>query len=82
MAVDSSSYPIFTGSIPALITPMLPNGKIDYEAYKKLIDWHVQEGSDGLVVVGTSGESPTVDFDEQGILNIGILDFLLDNSVN
>lgn len=64
MTVDSSSYPIFTGSIPALVTPMLPNGKIDYEAYKKLIDWHVQEGSDGLVVVGTSGESPTVDFDE------------------
>lgn len=64
MAVDSSSYPIFTGSIPALITPMLPDGKIDYEAYKKLIDWHVQEGSDALVVVGTSGESPTVDFEE------------------
>lgn len=64
MAMSEFQYPQFTGSIPALITPMLPNGDIDYEAYKKLIDWHVAEGSDALVVVGTSGESPTVDFDE------------------
>ncbi|NOL50171.1 4-hydroxy-tetrahydrodipicolinate synthase [Pelistega europaea] len=64
MAVNEFQYPQFTGSIPALITPMLPDGAIDYDAYKKLIDWHVQEGSDALVVVGTSGESPTVDFEE------------------
>ncbi|ETF00703.1 dihydrodipicolinate synthase [Advenella kashmirensis W13003] len=64
MAVDSSSYPVFTGSFPALVTPMQPNGDIDFDAYKKLIDWHIQEGSDGLVVVGTSGESPTVDVKE------------------
>ena len=64
MAVDSSSYPVFTGSFPALVTPMQSNGDIDFDAYKKLIDWHIQEGSDGLVVVGTSGESPTVDVPE------------------
>ncbi len=64
MAVDSSSYPVFSGSFPALVTPMSPNGDIDFEAYKKLIDWHIKEGSDGLVVVGTSGESPTVDVAE------------------
>lgn len=64
MAQNEFQYPQFTGSIPALITPMLPNGDVDYDAYKKLIDWHIREGSDALVVVGTSGESPTVDFEE------------------
>lgn len=64
MAQSEFQYPQFTGSIPALITPMLPNGDVDYDAYKKLINWHIQEGSDALVVVGTSGESPTVDFEE------------------
>ena len=64
MALNGFQYPNFTGSIPALVTPMTSNGDIDYDAYKKLIDWHVQEGSDALVVVGTSGESPTVDVAE------------------
>ena len=49
-----------SGSIPALVTPMLINGKIDYQTLRKLIDWHVSSGSDGLVVVGTTGESPTL----------------------
>jgi len=44
----------------ALITPMLPDGSLDFDAYRKLIDWHADQGTDGLVVVGTSGESPTV----------------------
>lgn len=52
------------GSLPALVTPMTVSGEIDWEAYRRLIDWHIAEGSDGLVVVGTTGESPTVDFDE------------------
>ncbi|MCX7898190.1 MAG: 4-hydroxy-tetrahydrodipicolinate synthase [Rhodocyclaceae bacterium] len=52
------------GSLPALVTPMTPAGEIDWQAYRRLIDWHIAEGSDGLVVVGTTGESPTVDFDE------------------
>ena len=52
------------GSIPALITPMLADGKVDYTTLRKLIDWHVAEGTDAIVVVGTSGESPTVTVDE------------------
>ncbi len=52
----------------ALITPMHPDGTLDFEAYRKLIDWHVAEGTDGLVVVGTTGESPTVDVDEHAEL--------------
>lgn len=52
----------------ALVTPMHPDGSLDLDAYRKLIDWHVQEGTDALVVVGTSGESPTVDVDEHAEL--------------
>jgi len=59
---------MFQGSIPALITPMHPDGTLDFETFRKLIDWHVQEGTDGLVVVGTSGESPTVTVDEHAEL--------------
>lgn len=66
--MSSNAYPVFRGSIPALITPMHPNGDVDYDAFKKLIDWHVQEKSDGLVVIGTSGESPTIDFKEHAAL--------------
>lgn len=49
----------FTGSIPALITPML-NGEVDEKALKKLVNWHIQEGTNGIVPVGTTGESPTL----------------------
>jgi 4-hydroxy-tetrahydrodipicolinate synthase len=52
------------GSIPALITPMLADGKVDYPTLRKLIDWHVAEGTDCIGVVGTTGESPTVTVDE------------------
>ena len=48
------------GSIVALITPMLPDGAVDYPALRKLIDWHIAEGTDCIGVVGTTGESPTV----------------------
>ncbi len=48
------------GSIVAIVTPMLDNGDIDYEAFDRLIDWHVESGTDGIVVVGTTGESPTL----------------------
>jgi 4-hydroxy-tetrahydrodipicolinate synthase len=48
----------------ALVTPMHPDGSLDYAAYRKLIDWHIEQGTDALVVVGTSGESPTVSVDE------------------
>jgi 4-hydroxy-tetrahydrodipicolinate synthase len=52
----------------ALVTPMHPDGTLDFVSYKNLIDWHVNEGTDALVVVGTSGESPTVDMDEHAEL--------------
>ena len=61
------------GSIPALITPMLDNGQVDYPTLRKLIDWHVAEGTDALVIVGTSGESPTVDVEEhREILRVSV----------
>ncbi|QIE23341.1 4-hydroxy-tetrahydrodipicolinate synthase [Caballeronia sp. SBC1] len=52
------------GSIPAIVTPMHEDGSLDLPAFRKLIDWHVEEGSNGLVVVGTSGESATLSVDE------------------
>lgn len=52
----------------ALVTPMHPDGQLDLEAFRKLIDWHVAQGTDALVVVGTSGESPTVTVQEQAEL--------------
>ncbi|MBE2263262.1 MAG: 4-hydroxy-tetrahydrodipicolinate synthase [Burkholderiaceae bacterium] len=60
----TSPYRPVTGSIPALVTPMLEDGSVDYPTLRKLIDWHIAEGSDSIGVVGTSGESPTVNVDE------------------
>ena len=51
------------GSIPALVTPF-KNGALDLETLKSLVDWHIAEGSTGLVPVGTTGESPTLSHDE------------------
>jgi 4-hydroxy-tetrahydrodipicolinate synthase len=53
-----------TGSIVALITPFQADGRVDYAALRKLIDWHIAEGTDCLGVVGTTGESPTVTTEE------------------
>ena len=53
-----------TGSIVALVTPMHDDGRIDAEALRRLIDWHVAEGTQCIGVVGTTGESPTVSIDE------------------
>ena len=53
-----------TGSMVAIVTPMHDDGSLDLDAFRKLIDWHIEEGTDAIVVVGTTGESPTVDFDE------------------
>lgn len=55
---------IIQGSIPAIITPMRDDGALDLPALQRLLDWHIGEGSDAIVVVGTTGESPTVDYDE------------------
>ena len=54
---------VFTGIATALVTPLTPDG-IDYEAFGKLIDWQVEEGIDGLVVCGTTGEASTLTDDE------------------
>jgi len=59
---------MITGSLVAIVTPMKSGGEqdgaLDLARFKQLIDWHVAEGTDGIVVVGTTGESPTVNFDE------------------
>ncbi len=68
MTTSVNSSTEFQGSMVALVTPMFPDGKLDLEAYRKLIDWHIAEGTDAIVVVGTTGESPTVDMDEHAEL--------------
>lgn len=52
------------GSMVALVTPMTPDGAVDWEAYGRLIEWHIASGTDGIVAMGTTGESPTLDVDE------------------
>ena len=54
-----------TGSIVALVTPMHEDGSVDFDALRRLIDWHIAEGTDCIGVVGTTGESPTVSVSEQ-----------------
>ncbi|MBT9512025.1 MAG: dihydrodipicolinate synthase family protein, partial [Acidovorax sp.] len=61
--MTSSSVPL-TGCIVALVTPMHEDGSVDYPALRKLIDWHIAEGTDCIGVVGTTGESPTVNVEE------------------
>ena len=55
---------MFTGSFVAIVTPMFDDGSIDYQALHRLIDFHCKNSTDGIVVVGTSGESPTITFEE------------------
>ena len=55
---------MITGALVAIATPMRDDGSIDYDCYQKLIDWQVSEGADAIVSMGTSGESPTVSFEE------------------
>ena len=52
------------GSLVALVTPLSENGEVDYAVLQKLLDWHVNEGTDGIVSVGTTGESATLNFKE------------------
>ena len=54
---------VLNGSLVALVTRWW-NGEIDYDALNKIIDWHIQEGTNGIVSVGTTGESATVNFEE------------------
>lgn len=55
---------MLTGSIVAIATPMHVDGSLDLDRFRALIDFHIAEGTDGIVAVGTTGESPTLDFDE------------------
>ena len=52
------------GSLVAIVTPMHDDGSVDYDTYRKLIEWHIEKGTDAIVSMGTTGESPTLDFDE------------------
>ncbi len=60
----TTSYVALRGSIVALVTPMHEDGSVDYPSLRKLIDWHVAEGTNCIGVVGTTGESPTVSVEE------------------
>jgi len=59
---------MFQGSIVALVTPMNPDGSIDIGNFKSLLDFHIDNKTDGVVVLGTTGECPTVDFNEHTFL--------------
>ena len=64
MTPMSSTFSPIRGSIVAMATPMHDDGSVDYPALRRLIDWHIAEGTDCIGVVGTTGESPTVTVDE------------------
>lgn len=55
---------MLTGSLVAIVTPMHEDGRVDFEQFKQLIDWHIDAGTDGIVAVGTTGESATLGVDE------------------
>ena len=59
---------MFQGSIVALVTPMNPDGSIDIGNFKNLLDFHIKNKTDGIVVLGTTGECPTIDFEEHTFL--------------
>ncbi len=59
---------MFKGSLVAIVTPMDDEGRLDLDRFRALLDFHIDQGTDGVVVVGTTGESPTVDFDEHHLL--------------
>jgi 4-hydroxy-tetrahydrodipicolinate synthase len=59
---------MLTGSLVAIATPMHADGGLDLERFRRLVDWHIHNGTNGIVAVGTTGESPTVDFDEHCLL--------------
>jgi 4-hydroxy-tetrahydrodipicolinate synthase len=63
-----ASAPPIQGSLVAIVTPMSADGKLDLAALKRLIDWHVTSGTAAIVIVGTTGESPTVNVDEHALL--------------
>jgi len=69
---------MFTGSMVAVATPMYKDGSIDYESYEKLIEFHIENKTDALVPVGTTGESATLDHDE----HCKVVSFVVDKVAN
>ena len=59
---------MFKGSLPALVTPFTPDGEVDLDTLRKLVEWHVDQGSHGLVPAGTTGESPTLTHEEHRLV--------------
>lgn len=59
---------MFKGSLVAIVTPMDEEGGLDLDRFRALLDFHIDQGTDGIVIVGTTGESPTVDFEEHHLL--------------
>ena len=55
---------MFSGSMVAIVTPMTADGGLDWPAWDRLLDFHMREGTDGIVVAGTTGESPVLTVDE------------------
>lgn len=66
---------MFSGSHVALITPMFEDGQVDYPSLKRLLDYQLDNGTDGLIIMGTTGEAATIDFAEQ----LTILQFVIDH---
>ena len=64
---------MFKGSLPALVTPF-SGGKVDIDALKQLVEWHIEQGSHGLVPVGTTGESPTLTHEEHDLVVQTVVD--------
>lgn len=65
---------MFHGSIVALVTPMKTDGTVDFDVLSQLIDWHIASGTDGIVVLGTTGESPTITQEERKKLTRHVVD--------
>lgn len=59
---------MFHGSIVAIVTPMKEDGSIDLESFRRLLDWHIDNLTDAIVVLGTTGESPTIEFNERELI--------------
>lgn len=59
-----SKQTIFTGAGVAIVTPMNPDGSVNYERYRELVEWQIQNGTDAIISCGTTGESSTLDHEE------------------
>lgn len=66
---------MFHGSMVALVTPMRDDGELDFEALQRLVEFHIENGTDALVAVGTTGESPTLDMDEHCLVMRKVVEY-------